>query len=131
MKTTDALKKLREAIHAGDPEAIETSLAEAERLAAVVPEIAVYMEGGLAQEISRANDAPYVLYIHDHDVEGTTDSTSLITWPGNLTGEAVLSTHRSDQDRLEDTEAFWESLRNPVIVEEAPDNDLDDQDLPA
>jgi len=45
---------------------------------ASVPEIAIYIDGGLVREVVRANEAPFKLYIHDHDVEGTSNTPCMI-----------------------------------------------------
>lgn len=126
MTTTDALRILREAIAAGEPAAIQKALVDAERVAAIVPEIAVYMDGGLIQEVRRANDAPFVLHVHDHDIEGTTNAICELTWPDGSTEDAILSTYGEKDDAPVVSDAYWNSLREPVIVEEAEDDGDDD-----
>ena len=128
MNTIDALRSLREAIANGDAAAVETALVEAERLAAIVPEIGVYMDGGLIQEVSRANDAPFILHVHDHDVEGTGNAICEMTWPGGATEEAVISTYDEKDDGPKVSQEYWNSLRHPVIVGDDEDDDEDGDD---
>lgn len=129
MTTADALRTLRERIAQGDPAAIEAALVEAERIAAVVPEVAVYMDGGLVQEVRRANEAPFVLHVHDHDVEGTTNAVCELTWPDGSTEDAIISTYTEKDDAPIESDAYWNSLREPVVVQDADDHaDADDDD---
>ena len=110
-----SLAGLRAAIAIGDETSIARHLDEAERLAAIVPEIAVRLEGGLVQQVSRANDAPFTLHVHDHDVEGTNGEVHEVVAPGGWTERAVVSTYVQTDDNLESSDEFWRSFRDPVV----------------
>lgn len=55
MTMLETLTQLRGAIAAGDNTKIEELLTAATEIATLVPEIAIYLDGGLIQEVSRAN----------------------------------------------------------------------------
>lgn len=132
MTVMEALAEVRKAVENGDAAGIRTTLDEAERIAAIVPEIAVQLQEGMVVEVSRANDAPYVLHVHDHDVTG--DSPSRLVWPDGSTEPVVISTHGPKVDETRTSEIFWDSLRNPVADADCLDDvggvDIDSDPCP-
>jgi hypothetical protein len=120
MTVIEALGMIRKAIAQDDPAAVSKARDEAERLAAIAPEIAVHLRGGEIVEVSRANDAPYVLHVHDHDVVG--DSASRLVWPDGSEEDAIISTHGPKTDETRTSEAYWDSLRNPVAATDCVDD---------
>lgn len=81
------------------------------------PTLAVYMEGGLIQEIRRLNDAPFLLYVHDHDIEGADDNVSAFAWSDGTPDRAIISQYDRDNTNERGEGPYWESLRNPVPVD--------------
>jgi hypothetical protein len=125
MTMIDILTQLRGAINAGETAKIDELLDAATQQASVVPEIGILMDGGLIHEVRRANDAPFVLHIHDEDIEGSTSELSEVRYGSEGSKPAILSTYDQTSDAITDDPFYWESLRNPIEIEPAFEDDED------
>lgn len=76
------------------------------------PVIAVYMNGGLIQDVERMNEAPFSLLVHDHDIECANELCDLV-WPGGKVEPAVISSWDHTDTTQQMDERYWDSLRNP------------------
>ena len=122
MTMLETLTQLRGAIAAGDNTKIEELLTAATEIATLVPEIAIYLDGGLIQEVSRANDAPFLLHIHDEDVEGTIDDVCEVRHGDGNVSEAIISSYDHTDGEINRDQVYWASLRNPVALDTAPND---------
>lgn len=112
---TDHLKKLIAEHPSKHPYDLNDILQMVETLE--TPVIAAYMEGGLLQEVQRLNDAPFELFVHDHDIDGTTTGLCQLTWNSGEAERAVISSYDLTNVFIKDEGPYWQSLRNPVEIE--------------
>jgi hypothetical protein len=86
------------------------------------PVIAVYVDGGLIHDVERLNDAPFSMFVHDHDIEGSAD-VSEVHLPGGKVEPAVISSYDHTDVTRQESEPFWNSLRKPVDMPLLDDGD--------
>lgn len=111
---TDHIKKQIEAHPSKHAYDLNDLLKMVESLEA--PVIAIHMDGGLIQDVERLNDAPFSLYVHDHDIDGA-DELSDVVWPGGKVEPAVISSYDHTDVSIQYDEGYWNSLRSPVDSE--------------
>jgi tRNA pseudouridine-54 N-methylase len=85
------------------------------------PVLSIMMDGGLIQEVRRLNEAPFQLFVHDHDVEGA-DECNLITTPEGDEESASVALYDLENCTLLPEGPHWASLRDPIPAQ------MDDED---
>lgn len=78
-----------------------------------IPEIAVEIDGGVIRNVERFNEAPFRIFIHNHDIEGA-DQISELTRNDGKMEPAIISRYDFTNVHQKWDGPYWYSLRNPV-----------------